>query len=153
MSNEKTKELINRYFDNELDKSEEVFLFTQLSQMNEAREYFKQMNVLSENMKNTFEEFPLGLEEEILNATVTGMKKEKRFPFNIYAVIGYAFSVVLMIVSLFIYSESKEYKKDIELSIQQINQQNKMIEMLFHSLPETEIKTTFANDVVIKPSI
>lgn len=153
MSSEKIKELINRYFDNELDKSEEVFLFTQLSQMDEAREYFKQMNVLSENMKNTFEEFPYGLEEEILSATVTGIEKEKGFPFNLYPVVGYAISVVLMIISFFIYSESKEYKKDIEMNIQQINYQNKMLEMLFHSLPETEVRTSFANEVVVKPTI
>ena len=69
MNNEKIKELINRYFDNELDKSEEVFLFTQLSQEEEAREYFKHMIMLSENMKNTFEDFPFELEEEILKCS------------------------------------------------------------------------------------
>ena len=153
MSSEKIKELINGYFDNELDKSEEVFLFTQLSQMEEAREYFKQMNVLSENIKNTFDEFPAGLEEEILSATVSGIEKEKRFPFNLYTVLGYSFSVVLLIISLIIYTESIEYKKDIEMNIQQINQQNKMIELLFHSLPETEVKATFANEIVVKPTI
>ena len=147
------KELINRYFDNELDKSEEVFLFTQLSQMEEAREYFKQMNVLSENMKNTFEEFPLGLEEDILRTTVSGIEKEKKFPFNLTTVIGYVFSVVLLIISLLVYTESIEYKKDIEMSIQQLNHQNKMIEMLFHSLPPTEIKAKFANNIIVKPTI
>ena len=55
MSTEQIKELINRYFDNQLEKSEEVFMFTQLSQEEGAREYFKQMNVLSESIKNTFE--------------------------------------------------------------------------------------------------
>ena len=153
MSVEKIKELINRYFDNELDKSEEVFLFTQLSQMDEARESFKQMNVLSENMKNTFEEFPLGLEEKILRTTVTGIEKERRFPFNLTTVIGYVFSVVLLVISLLVYTESIEYKKDIEMSIQQISHQNKMIEMLFHSLPPTEVKATFANNVIVKPTI
>lgn len=153
MSNEKIKELINRYFDNELDKSEEVFLFTQLSQMDDAREYFKQMNVLSENMKNTFEEFPLELEEEILNATVTGIEKEKRFPFNLYTVVGYTISVILMIISFSIYSESKEYKKDIEMNIRQINQQNRLLEMMFNSLPPTEVKAKFDNDIIIRPTI
>ena len=153
MSSAKIKELINRYFDNELDKSEEVFLFTQLSQIDEAREYFKQMNVLSENMKNTFEEFPSRLEEDILNATVTGMEKEKRFPFNLYTAIGYAFSVVLIIVSLLIYTESVEYKKDIEMKIQQINQQNKMLEMMYHALPPTEVRAKFENTIVIRPTI
>ncbi len=153
MSSEKIKELINRYFDNELDKNEEVFLFTQLSQMDEAREYFKQMNVLSENMKNTFEEFPLGLEEGILNATVTEIKKERRFPFNLTTVIGYVFSVVLLVISLLVYTESIEYKKDIEMNIQQINYQNKMLEMMFNSLPSTEVRAKLENVIVIKPTI
>ena len=153
MSNEKIIELINRYFDNELDKSEEVFLFTQLSQVEEAREYFKQMNVLSENMKNTFVEFPLGLEEEILNATVSGIGKQSKFSFNIQSIIGYAFSVVLLIASLFIYTQSIEYKADIEMNIQQINQQNKMLEMMFHALPPTEVKAKFTDDIIIRSTI
>ena len=153
MSSEKIKELINRFFDNELDKSEEVFLFTQLSQEEEAREYFKQMNVLSENMKNTFEEFPLELEEDILNATVTGIGKRNIFSFNIQSVIGYTFSIVLLIISLFIYTQSIEYKADIEMNIQQINHQNKMLEMMFHALPPTEVKAKFTNDKMIRPTI
>lgn len=153
MSSEKIKELINRYFDNELDKREEVFLFTQLSQVEEAREYFKQVNVLHENMKNTFDEFPLSLEEDILNATVTGNEKKKWFVFNIQSLIGYAFSVVLLIISLFVYTQSLEYKADIKMNIQQINQQNKMLEMMFHALPPTEVKAKFTNDIIIRPTI
>jgi hypothetical protein len=153
MSDEKTKELINRYFDNELEKSEEVFLFTQLSQEEEAREYFKQLNVLSENMKNTFEVFPIGLEEEILNSTVAGIRKRDKFSFNIQSLIGYAFSIVLLIISLFIYTQSIEYKKDIEMNIMQISQQNKMLEMMFHALPPTEIKAKFEDEIIIRPTI
>ena len=153
MSSEKIKGLINRYFDNELDKSEEVFLFTQLSQVEEAREYFKQLNVLSENMKNTFDEFPLSLEEDILNATVTDITKERKFQFNFQSIMGYAFSVVLLIISLFIYTQSLEYKADIKMNIQQINQQSKMLEMMFHALPPTEVKAKFTNDIIIRPTI
>ena len=153
MRSDKIKELINRYFDNELEKSEEVYLFTQLSQVEEAREYFKQMNALSENIKNTFEEFPLGLEEDILNAAVNGRRNKNWFAFNIQSIIGYAFSVVLLVVSLFIYTQSVEYKADIEMNIQQINHQNKMLEMMFHALPPTEVKAKFTNDIIIRPTI
>ncbi len=152
MSSEKIKELINSYFDNELDKSEEVLLFTQLSQDEVAREYFKQMNVLGENVKNTFEEFPTDLEEEILNSTLIGSQKKSIFSFNIQSFIGYAFSVVLLVISLFIYTQSIEYKADIEMNIQQINQQNKMLELMFNALPPTEIRAKFENEVVIRPT-
>lgn len=153
MSSEEIKSMINKYFDNELNKSEEVFLFSQLSANDEARIYLKNLSAVKEGVQSTFASVPNELEERILNSIVTKTDTRKFFQFNIPAVIGYAFSVVLLIVSIFIYSQSMEYKKDIELSIQQINQQNKMIEMLFHSLPETEVRTTLANDIVIKPSI
>lgn len=153
MSTEKIKELINSYFDNELNKNEEVLLFTQLSQDEVAREYFKQMNVISENVKNTFEQFPTYLEEEILNATVVGNTKYKRFQFNINSLLGYAFSAILLIISLFVYTQSIEYKKDIQMNIQQINQQNKMLEMMFNALPQTEIRAKFDNEIIIRPTI
>jgi len=153
MSEDKIKDLINKYFDNELDKSEEVFMFTQLSQLESAREYFKQMNVLSENLQNTFEEFPIGLEERILNKTFTEAGKNKKFQFNFQSLFGYAFSVVLLIISLFVYTQSIEYKKDIEMNVQQINQQSKMLEMMFNALPQTEIRAKFENEVVIRPTI
>jgi len=153
MSNEEIKTLINRYFDNELNKSEEVFLFSQLSKNNDARNYFKNLNIIKEGIHSTLVGVPNDLEERVLNSIVTIKEEPKRFQFNIPTVIGYAFSIVLLIVSIFMYSQSIEYKEDIEMSIQQINQQNRMIEMLFHSLPETEVRTTFANDIVIKPSI
>lgn len=153
MSTEKIKELINSYFDNELNKNEEVLLFTQLSQDEVAREYFKQMNVISENVKNTFEQFPTYLEEEILNVTVAGNTKYKRFQFNINSLLGYAFSAILLIISLFVYTQSIEYKKDIQMNIQQINQQNKMLEMMFNALPQTEIRAKFDNEIIIRPTI
>lgn len=153
MSSDEIKILINRYFDNELNKSEEVFLFSQLSTNDEARIYFKNLNILKEGVDLTLESVPNEFEERILNSIVTLDEVPKRFQFNIPSIVGYAFSVVLFIVSIFMYSQSMEYKKNIELSIQQINQQNKMIEMLFHSLPETEVRTTLANEVIVKPSI
>lgn len=153
MSDEKINELINRYFDNELDKSEEVFMFTQLSQLESARQYFKQMNVLSENMKNTFEEFPTGLEEAILNSTLSQNDRIKKFQFKIQSIIGYAFSVVLLVISLLVYTQSLEYKKDIEMNVQQINQQSKMLEMMFHALPQTEVKANLENEIIIKATM
>ncbi|MEN8194338.1 MAG: hypothetical protein ABFS12_16070 [Bacteroidota bacterium] len=153
MSSEEIKTLINKYFDNELNKNEEVFLFSQLSQDEEARTYFKNINLIKEGIHSTLDNIPNELEENILNSTIAKREKSKLFQFNIPTVIGYTFSVVLLIISIFMYSQSIEYKKDIEMSIQQINHQNKMIEMLFHSLPETEVKATFANDIIVKPTI
>ena len=46
MEDKKIIEMINLYCDGELKKEEESFLFTQLSENYEAREYFKQFNSL-----------------------------------------------------------------------------------------------------------
>jgi len=152
MSNEKIEVLINRYFDNELNKSEEVFLFSELSKNIEAREYFKQLNILKTEMQNTIESFPIELEERILNSTASKFEMPKLFSFNFPSVLGYAFSVVLLILSLLIYTQSLEYQKDIEIKIDQIDQKNRMIEMLFHSLPQAEVRTVLENEIVIKPT-
>ena len=42
MNDDKLIEMINLYFDGELEKSREPQLFSQLSANDEAREYFKQ---------------------------------------------------------------------------------------------------------------
>ena len=152
MSSQEIKNLIDSYFDNELSKSEEVFLFSQLSKNIEAREYFKQLNILKTEMQNTIESFPIELEERILNSTASKFEIPKLFSFNFPSVLGYAFSVVLLILSLLIYTQSLEYQKDIEIKINQIDQKNRMIEMLFHSLPQAEVRTVLENEIIIKPT-
>ncbi len=61
MSTDDIKKLINEYFDDEMKKEEEVFLFTTLSQDEEAREYFKKMNLLKTSLDEVKEDFPLEL--------------------------------------------------------------------------------------------
>jgi predicted anti-sigma-YlaC factor YlaD len=151
MDSEKIREIINRYFDNDLDKNEEVFLFTNLSQKEEAREYFKQMNMLNENIKNTFEEFPASLEEDIFEATISRTTKNGNSFFNLPALFGYAFSILLLIISIMVYSQTMEYKKDLQTNIQQINYQKKVLEMMFNSLPPVEVKGKVNNQIIIKP--
>ena len=152
MSSQEIKNLIDSYFDNELSKSEEVFLFSQLSKNIEAREYFKQLNILKTEMQNTIENFPIELEERILNSTASKFEMPNLFSFNFPSVLGYAFSIVLLILSLLFYTQSLEYQKDIEIKIDQIDQKNRMIEMLFHSLPQAEVRTILENEIIIKPT-
>ena len=67
MSTEKIKEIINQYFDNELSKGEEVILFTQLSQNQAGREYFKEMNSLKNIVGSSLEEYPDSLDKKIFS--------------------------------------------------------------------------------------
>jgi hypothetical protein len=64
MKTEEFKELINLYFDGELKKEKEILLFTNLSQNEEARIYFKEMNLLKTAAGTLTEEYPIILIQE-----------------------------------------------------------------------------------------
>jgi len=68
MENKKLREMINAYFDGELEKGQEPLLFTQLSLSSEAREHFKQLNKIKAAVDELFEEFPEELDERILRS-------------------------------------------------------------------------------------
>ena len=68
MNDEKILETINKYFDGELEKGEEMLLFTQLSLSDEGRKYFKQLNRIRAAVDDSIDEFPEKLEEDILRS-------------------------------------------------------------------------------------
>ncbi|MBI9073013.1 MAG: hypothetical protein JEY94_15535 [Melioribacteraceae bacterium] len=72
------KIMINEYFDGELDKEKETLLFTRLSLDDEARDYFKDLNMIKTATEQTLEEFPFGLEERIMYS-VGSMNDKKKF--------------------------------------------------------------------------
>ncbi|MBK7104514.1 MAG: hypothetical protein IPH62_04455 [Ignavibacteriae bacterium] len=151
MSTEKVKEIINQYFDNELNKSEEIFLFTQLSQNEEARNYFKEMNLLNSVIKEGVEEFPQNLDEKIFSK----LKNETQIPIQLknynklFNYMTYGFALLLLALSFFFYNESMQYRNKLELSFQQINQQNQMIQVLFNTLPQAEVKAKVEDLIVV----
>jgi len=73
MNTEELKNMIQLYFDGELEKNKEPLLFTALSQDAEARDYFKSMDLLRNTVKETEEEFPQELEKRIFYS----LKKEE----------------------------------------------------------------------------
>ena len=77
MSSENIFEMIDMYFDGELKKQEETFLFSELSGNIEAREYFKNSGILKTIVHSEKETFPEELEERILRSI--GDKDEKSF--------------------------------------------------------------------------
>ncbi len=79
MLSEKIIELINRYFDNETSKEEDMYLFNRLSSNEEGREYFKSMTLLRETTKQSEVEVPQNLEEQILNSIVSKQRSVKSY--------------------------------------------------------------------------
>ncbi len=156
MSTEKIKSTINMYFDNELSKQDEIILFTQLSQNEEAREYFKQQNILKTSLQASAAEFPEELEKRILNSI--GEKENRRNSPNFIkrylpAAISSGLALLLLLISLFFYSKTLNYKEQLNATIWQVNKQQQMIQLLFNSLPTTEVKGYLKNQVIVTPSL
>ena len=155
MSTEKLKETIYQYFDNELSKGEEVILFTQLSENEEGRNYFKEMNLLRTAVEDTFVDYPTNMDEKILSGLKT--QKVHTVPVShrnqIFNYISYGFAIILLALSFFFYNESVQYRNKLEWTSQQVYQQNQMIQALFNTLPQAEVKSTLENAVIVTPKM
>jgi len=155
MSTEEIKNIINQYFDNELTKGEEAILFTQLSRNDVARDYFKEMNLLKTVVEESAENYPEKLDTQIFSQ----IKREDnsvRIISNrsrIFTAFSYGFALVLLALSFFFYNESIQYREKLELTSQQVYKQNQMIHVLFNSLPQTEIRAEYANEIIVTPKM
>ena len=155
MNTQEIKNIINQYFDNELTKNEEVILFTQLSQNDEARDFFKEMNVLKTISDESVEEYPNNLDDKIFSQLKVEEKiiAPKSNRSRIFAAISYGLAFVLLALSIFFYTESIQYKNKLELTYYQVKQQNEMIQVLFNSLPQAEVRGTLENEIIIQSTM
>ena len=156
MSTDEIKKLINEYFDDEIKKEEEVFLFTTLSQDEAAREYFKKMNLLKTSLDEVKEEFPLELEERIYYSLEDKVQKENNFfnYRNLFAMASYAIAVILLVISTVLFFKVEEYKKDMDNAVNVISAKSETIELLLqNTLPTTEVKAKFPNEIIIKSNL
>lgn len=149
MKTEDYKYMINSYFDGELDREKEALLFTHLSQDEECREYFKSMNLLKSSVEKSFEEFPQELEERILNSAGGVSEKSGFFNKNIFAVVSYSLAAILLIFSIMFYKESSDYKAKLDSTIEHINKQEQLLQVIINSLPAPEIKIKASNEVIV----
>ncbi len=147
--------MINLYFDGELEKGKEPMLFSLLSQNEDARNYFKQMNALKTNIPFTMEEVPFDLEKKILYAAAEKNSKNI-FTFartNMFAFASYAATVVLLVLTIFLFIQSREYKSTIQTVSEQMENQKEEIQLLINSLPAAEVTSKYENATVIKANL
>lgn len=151
MSSNKIIELINLYFDGELDKGREAFLFTELSQSPEGREYFKQLSRIKTSIDESLEDFPEELDERILRSV--SRTSENKFSFftgqRLFASVSYAVAVLLIVLSGYLFMKVSTYQEKVDTLSQQMNFQTKTIQMLYNSLPVAEVTAEFSNKVII----
>lgn len=145
--------MANQYLDGELDKGKEAVLFNALAEDEDLRNYFKDLNAIKSAVQDNVEEFPDYLEERIFYSM--DKKTEQNlfhtlFNKNLFAVLSYSVAVILIIVSVLFYSQVNEYKQKYEAKAEQVSQQNKMINLLYNSLPVTEITSVPDNQVVVR---
>ncbi len=155
MKTEEIKEIIDRYFDDELTKQEEVFLFTRLSQNETAREYFKKQNILKTAIQSTMEEFPEHLEERIFNSLPKQKKGAEKFHYFHYipAAVSAIIAIILLAITFNLYNKTENYKEQLEITIRRVNRQQQTIQLLFNSLPATEIKGYLKNQITVTPKM
>ena len=156
MSTEDIQKLINEYFDDEMKKEEEAFLFTTLSQDEIAREYFKNMNLLKTSLNEVREDLPLELEERIYYSLEDKVQKGKNFfSFrNLFAMGSYAVAIILLFVSIVLFLKVRDYKKDMENAANIISAKSETIELLFeNTLPSTVVKAKFPNEIIVKSNL
>lgn len=155
MNNGKTIELINLYFDGELEKSEEVNLFTLLATDKNARDYFKQLSVIRSAVDNDLEEVPTELEERILRSVGSKAAAKTGIFSNIkiFSAISYAAAVILLFLSGYLFFKVSNYQERVDNLSQQMIYQSKTIQMLYNSLPGVEVRSTIDDAIIIKPNI
>lgn len=155
MTTENLMNLIDLYFDNELEKGKEAILFTQLGTNEEAREYFKKLNKLNAAVEETLDEFPQNLEERIF----AGISKQSAKPESgflnqkFFTAIAYSFSIVLLALSIFFYSKSEEYKVQFFDLTREVKEQNMKINMLINALPQVDVQGQYVQvkEVLVTP--
>lgn len=157
MSTENLKTMINLYFDGELEKGKEPMMFSLLSADSEAREYFKKLNVLKSGIENTMEVFPSTLDEKILhsigklNETQTILFINKK----VFSAITYSVTIILLILTVFFYSQSEEYKVQLFDLTREVKKQNDRLELIMNAMPQVEVTGGYVKtkQIVVRPNM
>ena len=155
MKDEKLMENIHLYFDDELEKGEEVNLFSLLASDQSGRDYFRQLSLIRNAVDISTEELPSELEERILRSLVA--KSSARIGIfsnnKIFSSISYAVTLILLFLSGYLFFKVSNYQERVDNLSGQIINHSKTIQMLYNSLPVVEVSATFDNEIIIKPNI
>jgi hypothetical protein len=148
--------MIDLYFDGELEKGKEPVMFTVLAQDLEAREHFKKMNMLKNIFSTSVEQFPSSLDEKILRSVGSLNEKQTTFLINkkVFSVITYSVTVILLILTMFFYSKSEEYKVQFFDLTREVKKQNDKLELLMNALPQVDVSGSYyrIKQIIVRPN-
>ncbi len=147
----KNKEMLQAYLDKELGKENEANLFNHLSECSDCRAYFKSLIIISDNLEKR--EYPSELDERILYS-IKG-KESKRlngfFMGKFIPAFSYALAVILVAVSIILFSEINNYKNEISSVNRKVLEQSQTLELLYNSLSSAEVTGKVENTIIVKP--
>src|ERR1039458_7804947 len=150
MTNDEIKNMVENYFDGELDKSKEPILFTALSADIEAREYFKKLHALRSIVAESIKPFPVHLEENILTSIKTPehrFYKNINFRSKISHILSIAAAAILFIVCSLLFLDVKDYKSKIAT----IKEQQETIDVIRNSsYPAVVISPENKNEIIVR---
>ena len=149
--NKEILEMINLYADGELDRKEETSLFVLLSQDEETRNYFRSLQILKSGIIQSVEEVPDELEEKIVKSITDSQTPKASFSSErtFTSKIPYAFVAILLILCAYIFLKFDSYQTRFQALSNQLQNQNKTIEMLYNSLPAAEVTGQLKNKIII----
>lgn len=141
------KMYVDKYFDRELNREEEIKLFESLASDENLRIYFKQLSEIEREIKSATEDFPEKLEERIFSQI--SVKESGRMKEFINPLIRYAAVIVFILLTGFLLFRNNDYRDLIEENNQQIKQQEKLINNLMNTIPPVEVSPKKEEAVVI----
>ncbi len=148
--------MIDFYFDGELEKGKEPLMFSLLSQDAEAREHFKKMNALKSMFAASAEQFPSTLDEKILRSVSGLNERQSAFFINkkVFSAITYSVTVILLILTMFFYSKSEEYKVQFFDLTREVKKQNDKLELLMNALPQVDVSGSYyrTKQITVRPN-
>ena len=149
--------MIDLYFDGELEKGKEPAMFSLLSQDSDAREYFKKMNALKSVFVTSAEQFPSSLDEKILRSVGSLNEKQTAFFINkkVFSAITYSVTIILLILTMFFYSRSEEYKVQFFDLTREVKKQNDKLELIMNALPQVDVSGSYyrTKQIIVRPNI
>jgi hypothetical protein len=154
MNDDELKNMIESYFDGELDKNSEPILFTMLSGNPEGRQYFKQLHALRQVVTESTDPFPASLEQNILDSLKT-VRKKTSGNINFYSrasqFISIGIAAFLLVICSFLIFELRDYKLKVQSISDQVNEQKETIEVILNnSYPAVVVSPDSKNEIIIR---
>ncbi|RPI67998.1 MAG: hypothetical protein EHM47_15045 [Ignavibacteriales bacterium] len=108
------------------------------------------MNLLRNTIEQTEEEFPEELEERIFHSLKkVDLKPMQNLIKSPAAIISYSFLVILILLNIYLLGRIGSYNEKMNAVENVVEKQDRMIELLFNSLPPTEVRAVNINNSIL----